>query len=395
MMIKRKRLDQMMIRLSFLFTLSSSDAAVSVCPEFNASKIRLITFDVFGALMTTSVNLRRAVESALPALTPSVASQIAGDMLSYYASYMDDGGFIFNSSIQTPQPFVWVTRNGLENAFTSRAPTCGANCSPGSIAFEQLANSAWGNLTPYADVVPALVKISTRFEIGVLSNGDDDTLSMATSQFANVNINVKRFGSDYPVGVFKPQRAIYEQLLTSGYTLDNVLHVAGSEFDAVAAHGVGFLSAVGRGSGSSQDVCFFLQDLTLLPEILGFPSPPSSSPSPSPSPSSSASPGGGNNISATPTSSVVKSPVPIEARGSSDVAALSQREQQFLIIGAVIGIAIGALFYWAMSQYSLVQKNKAARLARGGEGRGEGGGGERKLNEAISNPISPMRFAIV
>lgn len=100
MMIKRKRLDQMMIRLSFLFTLSSSlvpsDAAVSVCPEFNASKIRLITFDVFGALMTTSVNLRRAVESALPALSPSVASQIAGDMLSYYASYMDDGGFIFN-----------------------------------------------------------------------------------------------------------------------------------------------------------------------------------------------------------------------------------------------------------------------------------------------------------
>ena len=160
-----KRLDQMILLLLTLL-----QTAVSVCPEFNASKIRLITFDVFGALMTTSVNLRRAVESALPALSPSVASQIAGDMLSFYASYMDDGGFVFNSSIESPQPFVWVTRKGLENAFSSRAPTCGANCSPGSIAFEQLANSAWGNLTPYADVVPALVKISSRFEIGVLSN---------------------------------------------------------------------------------------------------------------------------------------------------------------------------------------------------------------------------------
>ena len=383
---------QLLSLLLLLSTAIPSIDAVQVCSEFNASKIRLVTFDVFGALMTTSSDLSRSVSNALPALR-NVASSIAGDMLSYYASFMDNGGFVFNSSIHIPEPFVWVTRKGLEQAFANRAPTCGSNCSPGSPAFEFLAAYAWGNLTPHTDVIPALRRISTKYEIGVLSNGDDDTLSIATSQFANIGITAKRFGSDYPVGVFKPQRAIYEQLLSNGYTLENVLHVAGGEFDAVAAHSVGFLSSVGRGSGSSQDVCFYLPDLTLLPEILGIPSSPSLSPSPSPSPSplSSSTAGSSYTSTASPSLSIVTSPGPIEAKGSSDAAALSQREQQFLVIGAVSGLVLACMFYWVMVKYThSQQKVKASRLARGV---GEKVESEFKVREL--NPISPARFAIV
>jgi hypothetical protein len=209
----------------------------------------------------------------------------------------------------------------------------------------------------------------------------------ATRQFETIGISIKRFGSDYPTGVFKPQKGIYQQVIDKGgYSIDEVLHVAGGEFDAIAAHTtVGFLSAVGRGGGSGNlpDVCFYLSDLTLLPEILGLSS--SSSPSPSPLPFSSSSP--------SPSTSSSFSPVPIEAKGSNDVLLLSQREQQILIIGTVSGVCIAVLFFFINRFRSRLQKTKAAfRLSKGG-GIGELAKSKGEVIRADANPIS--RFAII
>jgi FMN phosphatase YigB (HAD superfamily) len=370
------------------FVVSTISTLPIICPEFNASKIRLITFDVFGALMKTSSDLTLSVKDAYPTLSKAIASQIAGDMLSFYASYMDNGGYIFNKSIHIPEPFIWVTRNGLEIALKNRYPTCENECLPSNKTFERLANYAWGNLTPYDDVISSLSQISysNKYQIGVLSNGDDLTLGNATRQFETIGISIKRFGSDYPTGVFKPQKGIYQQVIDKGgYSIDEVLHVAGSEFDAIAAHTtVGFLSAVGRGgSGNSPDVCFYLSDLTLLPEILGLSS--SSSPSPSPLPFSSSSP--------SPSTSSSFSPVPIEAKGSNDVLLLSQREQQILIIGTVGGVCIAVLFFLINRYCSRLQKTKAAfRLSKGG-GIGELAKSKGEVIRADANPLS--RFAII
>ena len=309
--------------LAGLLSLSCGAGPV-VCPELNASKLRLVTFDVFGALMQTQADLRRSVGEALPALSSDVAALVAGDMVSSYAGYMDSGGFVFDSGVHTPQPFVWVTRTGLASALAARAPACGAECAPGGAPFERLATWAWGNLTPYADVTIALSRVALRYEVGVLSNGDDATLGNATQQFEAAGVFARRFGSDYPVGVFKPQHAIYDQILQHGFAVDEVLHVAGGELDAVAAHSAGFLSAVGRGGGGggSPSVCFFLADLSELPDVLGLPAlTPSLAPSPSP----------GSKL------------------GASGAPAPSATNEQLLWIGVGIGLAISGLSVWAIS----------------------------------------------
>jgi len=144
--------------------------------------------------MRTSSDLTLSVKDAYPTLSKAIASQIASDMLSHYASYMDNGGYIFNKSINIPEPFIWVTRHGLEIALTNRYPTCENECLPSNKTFERLASYAWGNLTPYDDVISSLSQISNsnKYQIGVLSNGDDLTLGNATRQFESIGISIKR-----------------------------------------------------------------------------------------------------------------------------------------------------------------------------------------------------------
>ena len=123
-MTTRRARKLLVAGLAGLFLLSCGAGPV-VCPELNASKLRLVTFDVFGALMQTQADLRRSVGEALPALSSDVAALVAGDMVSSYAGYMDSGGFVFDSGVHTPPPRPSTAASATTSVNMSRrlAPT--------------------------------------------------------------------------------------------------------------------------------------------------------------------------------------------------------------------------------------------------------------------------------
>jgi len=77
-------------------------------------------------------------------------------------------------------------------------------------------------------------------------------------------------GSDFPVGSFKPDAAIYNNVL-SEISANEHLHVAGSSVDAWGARKAGMFSALLRSSVYPEQPypCFLLKDVKDLPTLLG------------------------------------------------------------------------------------------------------------------------------
>jgi hypothetical protein len=280
-----------------------------------------------------------------------------------------------------------------------RAPACGAACAPGGAAFEELASFAWARLTPYADVAAALDRlVQAGLELAALSNADALTLGNATAVFALADgTRIRLFGSDYPVGAFKPLRIIYEQVLNAGFAADEILHVAGGAADAAGARAAGLASALVRGApdaAAGAQPCFLMQDLSELPGFLSLDASPS--PSPSPSASASASPSPSPAPSASPSPSMTSVPAASASSVLSPSAAASNAATPSstadgalkgaaaaappgskngelgagFAIGASMAGAIGAAVAWIQSR----RARAAARIVRGSRD-GAGGAG--------------------
>ena len=74
---------------------------------------------------------------------------------------------------------------------------------------------AWGDLQPREGAIEVLAKFSTKYQLGLLSNGDTDTLQAALRVFpSSVNVSLI-LSSDYPVNCFKPCSAMYAQALAA------------------------------------------------------------------------------------------------------------------------------------------------------------------------------------
>lgn len=230
------------------------------CLTFNASSIRLITFDVFAALMDSGDSMLANVHELLPSLNATELDSFVSD---WFGVYGDNFGKTFNPSTQTPEPFTWVIRTGLESILQARG--LAAKYPPGSAMFEALCAS-WGNLTPWPNTLQTLQKLSTRFHVAALSNGDAHTLRRATSVFLPNVTMYTVYSSDYPIGAFKPLAPIYMQA-TVPFGIEGVLHVAGSAIDGFGARSAGLYNALlHEQPQSGPQPCFVLNDITdLLP----------------------------------------------------------------------------------------------------------------------------------
>ena len=92
-------------------------------------------------------------------------------------------------------------------------------------------------LEPFADVVPALTKLKSRYQLTILSNGDPDMLEAARP---HLGIEFDRIVSVEEAGSFKPHVATYRtaaELL--GAPPDAILFVANHVFDCVGAKAYG------------------------------------------------------------------------------------------------------------------------------------------------------------
>src|SRR5687768_2929332 len=101
-------------------------------------------------------------------------------------------------------------------------------------------------LQPFADVVPALARLKTRFQLTILSNGDPDMLEAARP---HLGIEFDRIVSVEEAGSFRPHVAPYRtaaQVL--GARPAAILFVASHVFDCVGAKAYGMRTCfVNRG----------------------------------------------------------------------------------------------------------------------------------------------------
>ena len=127
--------------------------------------------------------------------------------------------------------------------------------------------SAWGHLQPREGAAEVLAKLTTKYQLALLSNGDTDTLQAALRVFPpSVNVPLI-LSSDYPVNCFKPCSAMYAQALAAvNGEKTQVLHVAGSAFDTHGARSFGIYSgALDREAlHTDPEPCFAFDDIEQL-----------------------------------------------------------------------------------------------------------------------------------
>lgn len=241
--------------------LNNSPAAAISCSSLNVSALKVLTFDLFGALMLTESSLYDNIGLLLPSLSSDDVKEFVNLWFSAYASYF---GKSFSPSV-THQPFQWVINSSLVQIlqYFQLSSTILAN----STTFNALL-STWGNLQPRPDVIEVLANLSTKYQLGLLSNGDKGTLQAALRVFpSSVNVSLI-LSSDYPTNCFKPCPAMYAQALAAVHgDLTQVLHVAGSTFDGRGARSFGIYS-VAIDDSSELDVdpqpCFLFDDIKQL-----------------------------------------------------------------------------------------------------------------------------------
>eukprot|EP01104_Vermistella_antarctica_P008600 TRINITY_DN2159_c0_g3_i1.p1 TRINITY_DN2159_c0_g3~~TRINITY_DN2159_c0_g3_i1.p1 ORF type:complete len:305 (-),score=55.60 TRINITY_DN2159_c0_g3_i1:392-1306(-) len=227
------------------------------CSTFDPSKIKLVTFDVFAALMDLYTSLERSVPIAAPSLTSSQVGLMIDGMVSGYGAY--EGSTFTTEETGGLEPFAYVAN------ITVTALVEKMQLTLSSTEFDALLNT-WSDLIPWQGTQYTLntLAASTDLELAPLSNGDADTLKQAMTIFApQVNMSYI-FSSNFPVGAFKPQPVMYEQLLNAtGYSVDEILHVAGAPNDAQGAREAGFYSGLTWNAPSpGVQPCFLFSNIT-------------------------------------------------------------------------------------------------------------------------------------
>ncbi|CAF2091988.1 unnamed protein product [Rotaria magnacalcarata] len=230
------------------------------CSSLDLNKLRLVTFDLFGALMLTESSMNQNIASLLPSLSSLDVEKFTSNWLSAYVSYF---GKSFPSSL-THQPFLWIIRSSLLKILDSFDLT--SMVPEHSDTFNSLM-SVWGNLKPRSGATEVLTKLSRKYQLGLLSNGDKGTLQAALRIFpSSVNVSLT-LSSNYPVNCFKPCSQMYAQALAAvDGDKNQVLHVAGSAFDAHGARSFGIFSGALDSSAmqTNPKPCFAFNDITEL-----------------------------------------------------------------------------------------------------------------------------------
>eukprot|EP00386_Alphamonas_edax_P003389 GDKI01010344.1.p1 GENE.GDKI01010344.1~~GDKI01010344.1.p1 ORF type:complete len:335 (+),score=89.68 GDKI01010344.1:216-1220(+) len=238
---------------------------VPSCETFDPKKVKLVTFDLFAALMDVDTSLLESVANILPTLTSEQVTTLVRAWERAYSSY---AGVVFDQKETGVSPFQWSIRKSLDKILVDMEIS-------DSVTGEDREKlvAAWGVLTPWKGTEQVLEKLyKANFKLAVLSNGDRQTLQAATSVFVHTTPFTEWYSSDFPVGAFKPHEAMYTQVLAQ-MPAEEVFHVAGAPKDGWGSRKAGMYSALLRDevypSLPEHEPCFVLADITDLPAVLG------------------------------------------------------------------------------------------------------------------------------
>jgi len=246
---------------------SSSNDIIS-CSEFDKKNIKLVTVDVFAALTLLDESLFRNIAQILPNITRQQVEGVVGDWENVYGDHL---GLSFDVNVTGVHPFRWMLNQSLPQILQQNNITEDINAT----TITNLIDS-WGNLILRPSAKSTFMNLSNAgYLVGPLSNGDDEIVSHAFSALSPEVKPAYVFTSDYPVMCFKNCTGMYHNVLNvSGFSVNEVLHVAGSMYDGRGARTAGLFSAVlkpdshHRHNNTANYPCFILNDLSDLLSIL-------------------------------------------------------------------------------------------------------------------------------
>ncbi len=107
--------------------------------------------------------------------------------------------------------------------------------------------TAWQQLSPFPEVVPALQRLNTRYKLVALSNGEREFLEHLAQN--RIHWDFDAIISVQTVGAFKPHPAVYRRAAGElGLEMGQCLMVSANSFDVMGARTCGFRGAfINRG----------------------------------------------------------------------------------------------------------------------------------------------------
>jgi 2-haloacid dehalogenase len=121
---------------------------------------------------------------------------------------------------------------------------------------------AWKELSPFPEVVPALERLKTRYELVALSNGDSHFLDHLAKN--RIQWNFDKVISVEVIGAFKPHPGVYRRAAAIlELEVGECMMVSSNSFDIVGARSCGFRGAFVDRYGLPYEDTTFVPDVTV------------------------------------------------------------------------------------------------------------------------------------
>ncbi len=222
-----------------------------------SARPRLITFDVYTALFDYEGTLVPVVEACGWGNAAGLVRRWRSKQLEYAQ--------LTNSLPGGRLPFRLVTRRALDHVLARSSQKASA------ADIERLMRT-WDELRPWPEAEAALSRLAARgYELGLLSNGDEDMLRALASR---LRVRIDHVFASDRAGAYKPHPAVYALPMQGlGIGSEDLVHVAGSGNDVLGAKLCGLRCAWSNRSG---DVMidpavrpdYEVGDLSGLPDVL-------------------------------------------------------------------------------------------------------------------------------
>jgi 2-haloacid dehalogenase len=195
----------------------------------NFSAVQALTFDLFGTILDLGGSLTPPLASFLRAKGATTTAD------GFWAQWRD------RQRIEQYQDTLMMLGHSgyLETARRALVYTLRRNAIETTATEVAAFMQNWQQLSPFADVVPALERLQGRYQLVVLSNGEPEFLQHLAAN--RVRWAFDDIFSVNKVGAFKPHPAVYRRAaLYLELEVDQCLMVSSNAFDTVGARACGY-----------------------------------------------------------------------------------------------------------------------------------------------------------
>ena len=194
--------------------------------------VKALTFDLFGTVLDLEKSLTPSISKFLMTKGSNISPSLFWQQ--YRArqrieQYQDTLLMLGHSGYLETARRAFVYILALNNIKASR---------------DEVANfmSSWQELSPFPEVIPALERLRTRYQLIALSNGEPSYLDHLVKN--RIRWNFEKVFSVDAIGAFKPHPGVYRRAATIiGLEVNECLMVSANSFDVMGARSCGYRGA--------------------------------------------------------------------------------------------------------------------------------------------------------